>query len=166
LFDLSSFLLHAGIFIGLATFFLLVLVIYNPRLMMQDYPPAIKSAVPPKTEHEKRLSIWLGLPFMLVLFIYPFYATFAFQAQAGGGAGFFRLFLYAFGIAFAFNLWDWLVLDWLVFCTLTPRSFVLPGTEGHPAYKDYVFHFRAFLIGTVYSILMALFTTGIVALFG
>jgi hypothetical protein len=156
LFDLSSFLLHAGIFIGLATFFLLVLVIYNPRLMMQDYPPAIKSAVPPKTEHEKRLSIWLGLPFMLVLFIYPFYATFAFQAQADGGAGFSRRSCTPSGSPVAFNLWDWLVLDWLVFCTLTPRNFVLPGTEGHPAYKDYVFH--SFLIGTVYSILMALIT--------
>jgi len=40
------------------------------------------------------------------------------------------LWLYAFGVAFAFNLWDWLILDWLVFCTITPKQFVIPGSEG------------------------------------
>lgn len=164
MFDLSQFLLHAAIYVGLATLFLLGLVVYNPRLMMQDYPPAIKAAVPPKTDREKRLSTWLGLPFLFVLFLYPVYATFTFRA--GGEAGFLALFGYAFGIAFAFNLWDWLVLDWLIFCTLTPKWFVLPGSEGHPAYKDYAFHFRGFLIGTAFSTVMGLIAAGIVALFG
>jgi hypothetical protein len=166
MFDLSQFLMHAGIYVGLATVFLLGLVLYNPRLMMQDYPPAIKAVVPPRTEREKRLATWLGLPFILVLFVYPVFATFRLQAGAGGEAGFFSSFLYAFGVAFAFNLWDWLVLDWLVFCTLTPRAFVLPGSEGHPAYKDYAFHFRGFLIGTGFSAVMGLIAAGVVVLFG
>jgi hypothetical protein len=104
------------------------------------------------------------LPFILVLLAFPVYATFVFQARTGG-AGFLSLWLYAFGIAFAFNLWDWLVLDWLVFCTITPKQFVIPGSEGHPAYKDYFFHFRGFLIGTVFSAVMGLIAAGIVALF-
>ena len=166
MFDLSQFLLHAAVYVGLATLFLLGLVVYNPRLMMQDYPPAIKAVVPPRTDREKRLSTWLGLPFLLILFVYPVHAAFTFQAQAGGEAGFLPLFGYAFGIAFAFNLWDWLVLDWLIFCTLTPKWFVLPGSEGHPAYKDYAFHFRGFLIGTAFSALMGMIAAGIVALFG
>lgn len=163
MFDLPLFLVHASLYVGLATIFLLGLVLYSPRLMLQDYPPAIKAIVPPKTEQEKRLSTWLGLPFLLVLLVFPVYATFIYQAQ-NEGAGFFSLWLYAFGIAFAFNLWDWLALDWLVFCTLTPRQFVIPGSEGHPAYKDYFFHFRGFLIGTVFSVLMGLIAAGIVAL--
>jgi len=138
------------------------LVLYNPRLMLQDYPPAIKEIVLPKTEQEKRLSTWLGLPFILVLFIFPVYATLVFQARAGGDPGFLLLWLYAFGIAFAFNLWDWLILDWLVFCTITPKQFVIPGSEGHPAYKDYFFHFRGFLIGTAFSAVLGLITAGIV----
>lgn len=162
----SHFLLHAVIYVALATVFLLALVLYNPRLMLQDYPPAIKAAVPPKTEREKRLSTWLGLPFILILFAYPVLAAFSFQARAGGEAGFLDLFLFAFGIAFAFNLWDWLVLDWLVFCTLTPKYFVIPGSEGHPAYKDYAFHFRGFLIGTVFSAAMGSVAAGIVAVVG
>jgi len=161
----SMFVSHSGLYVALATIFLLFLVIQNPRLMLQDYPPAIKEIVPSKTEQEKRLSTWLGMPFILVLFIFPIYATFVFQDLTGGDLGFLSLWLYAFGIAFAFNLWDWLVLDWLVFCTITPKRFVILGSEGHPAYKDYFFHFRGFLIGTVFSAIMGLVTAGIVSSF-
>jgi hypothetical protein len=166
MFDLSQFLLHAGFLCGLVTIFLLAMVFYNPRLMLQDYPSAIQALVPPKTGKEKRLTILLGLPLIFLLSVYPVYATFAFQAGAGGRAGFLHLFLYAFGFSLVFNLWDWLVLDWLIFCTLTPRRFVLPGTEGNPAYKDYAFHFRGFLKGIGFSLLMGLIAAGIVALFG
>ena len=160
----QQFLLDAAIYVGLATVLLLVLVFYNPRLMLQDYPPSFKAVVPPKTQQEKRLSTWLGMPFLLVLLLYPIYATFVFRSSREAGTGFLQLWLYAFGIAFAFNLWDWLVLDWLVFCTFTPNAFVLPGSEGHPAYKDYAFHFRGFLIGTGFSALMGLIAAGIYTL--
>jgi len=105
-FDFPLFLSHSGLYVALATISLLFLVLQNPRLMLQDYPPAIKEIVPPKTEAEKRQSTWLGLPFMIILFVFPIFATSGFQARAGGGAGFLSLWSYAFGIAFAFNLWD------------------------------------------------------------
>ena len=165
-FDFPLFLSFSGLYVTLATIALLFLVLYNPRLMLQDYPPAIQEIVPPKTDAEKRQSLWLGLPFMLVLFVFPIYATFAFQSRVGEDAGFMSLWLFAFGIAFAFNLWDWLILDWLGFCTITPKGFVIPGSEGHPAYKDYFFHFRGFLIGTVFSAVMGLVGAGVVAIFG
>ncbi len=164
--ELSGFLVHSAVYIALATLFLVGLVLYNPRLMLQDYPPAIQKGVPPKSEKEKRLSLWLGLPFLLILLVYPVYATLAFHSRTGGEMGFFSLWLYAFGIAFAFNLWDWLVLDWLFFCTITPKAFVIPGSEGNPAYKDYFFHFRGFLIGTVFSAVLGAIAAGIVAVLG
>jgi hypothetical protein len=157
---LSFFLLHAGIYVVLATLVLSGLVLYNPRLMLQDYPPAIKEIVSPKTAQEKRLSTILGLPFLLVLFIYPVVAVSIFQAQFGE-QNFITLWLFIFGIAFAFNLWDWLVLDWLIFCKITPRWMVIPGSEGHAAYKDYFFHFRGFLIGTVFSVVLGLILAAI-----
>jgi len=157
-------LLHSGLYILLGTACLVGLVFYNPRLMLQDYPPAIQAVVPPKTEAERKQSVKLGLPFLMVLFFYPFVAAFQFHSQGGGQAGFLDLWLYTFGLVFAFNLWDWLVLDWLLFCTITPRQFVIPGSEGHPAYKDYAFHFRGFLIGTVFSLVMALIVAGVVVL--
>jgi hypothetical protein len=39
-----------------------------------------------------------------------------------------------------------------MFCTITPKFLVIPGTDGMAAYKDYGYHFRGFLIGTVFSI--------------
>lgn len=157
-------MIHAAIYVGLATVLLVGLVVYNPRLMLQDYPPAIQAVVPPKSATEKRLSIWLGLPFLLVLLVYPIYATFDYRSSAQ--AGFLQLWLYAFGIVFAFNVWDWLVLDWLVFCSITPRFLVVPGSEGHPAYKDYFFHFRGFLIGSIFSAALGLIAAGVVSVMG
>jgi hypothetical protein len=165
IFDFPAFLSHSGLFVALATIALLFIVIKNPRLMLQDYPPAIQEIVPPKTDAEKRQSTWLGMPFLLILVVFPVYATFVFDARTSGEANFLSLWLYAFGIPFAFNLWDWLILDWLVFCTITPKRFVIPGSEGHPAYKDYFFHFRGFLVGTVFSGIMGLIAAGIVAIF-
>lgn len=149
--NISQLMLDASIYIGLATVFLVGLVLYNPRLMLQDYPPAIKAILPPKTDQEKKLSLRLGMPFLVTLLALPF----VFTARLNG-TSFLELFLHGFGIVWLFNIWDWLVLDWLVFCTITPKSFVIPGSEGHPAYKDYAFHFRGFLIGTVFSLIMGL----------
>jgi len=61
-------------------------------------------------------------------------------------------FVNAFVVMLAFNHFDWLVLDWLVFCTLTPGFVVLPGTEGMAGYKDYAMHFRGFLIGLGFAL--------------
>lgn len=157
MFHFSRFSLDASIYIGLATVFLVGLVLYNPRLMLQDYPPAIKAIVPPKTEAEKRQSLLLGMPFLLTLLVLPFVFTFWLEETT-----FWGLFLHAFGVVWAFNVWDWLVLDWLVFCFLTPKAFVIPGSEGHPAYKDYAFHFRGFLIGTVFSLALGLIAATVV----
>jgi hypothetical protein len=155
--NLPQLLIDSALYVGLATFLLLALVLYNPRLMLQDYPPAIKAVVPPKTETEKRQSLWLGMPFLLVLLIFPFVAVFRVNEIS-----FIDLFLHAFGVVWAFNVWDWLVLDWLVFCTITPKMFIIPGSEGHPAYKDYAFHFRGFLIGTGFSLAIGLIVATVV----
>lgn len=151
--NFSQLLIDSAIYVALATLPLVGLVLYNPRLMLQDYPPAIKAIVPPKTDAEKRQSTLLGMPFLLALLVLPFVFVFRLNETS-----FLALFVHAFGIVWAFNIWDWLVLDWLVFCSLTPKRFVIPGSEGHPAYKDYAFHFRGFLIGTVFSLVMALIT--------
>ena len=149
--NFSQLLTDSAIYVAVVTLLLVGLVLYNPRLMLQDYPPAIKAIVPPKTETEKRQSTLLGMPFLLALLVLPFVFVFRLDETS-----FLALFAYAFGIVWVFNIWDWLVLDWLVFCTLTPKMFVIPGSEGHPAYKDYAFHFRGFLIGTVFSLVMGL----------
>ena len=143
------FLRDALLYVSLTSVCLLALVLHSPRLMLNDYPPAIRALVPPKTKGEQRSSIVLGIPLLLAMFGFPVHAAFAIRATQH--AGFFAVWAYASGIVFSFNVWDWLAIDWFLFCTITPRWVVIPGTEGHPAYQDYFFHFKGFLIGTVFS---------------
>jgi hypothetical protein len=70
--------------------------------------------------------------------------------------GFLGVFLGGFGVLFLSNLVDWLILDWLIFCTITPKFVVIPGTEGMAGYKNYAMHFKGFLIGTVLSVVIGL----------
>ena len=76
--------------------------------------------------------------------------------------GFLEIFLSAFGVILLSNLVDWLILDWLIICTITPKFVVLPGTEGMAGYKNYAMHFRGFLIGTALSVVVGLIIAGIV----
>ncbi len=125
----------------------------NPRLMLQDYPKDIQAAVPPKTQEEKRQTLYWSIPFWLLLLGFPIAA--ALTAYAAN-LGFLDVFLSAFGMAFLFNLVDWLILDWFIICTITPTFVVLPGTEGMAGYKNYAMHFKGFLIGTVLSVVIGL----------
>lgn len=138
---------------GLAMSVLMVFLIggslyANPRLWVNDYPPDIRAKVPPKTEAEKKASLVVAIPFLLVLFGIPAGGGYAYIQHAGELATFWGIFVTIFGIASLGNLTDLLLIDWLVGCYLTPSFIVLPGTEGMGGYKDYAFHFRGFLIGT------------------
>jgi hypothetical protein len=125
---------------------LFAMALRNPRLMLQDYPKDMQAAVPPKTAAERRETVGWGVLFLVLLFGTPLAAAVTARLQQPGlsfGGGFLNVFL----VLLVFNLVDWLLLDWLVFCTLTPRFVILPGTEGMAGYKDYAIHFRGFLIG-------------------
>jgi len=130
---------------------LLWMITKNPRMMLQDYPQEIIEIVPPKTEKEKKDARLYGLPFLGLLFFYPLAA--GFYTKFNTDYSFYNIWVYVFSLLISFNVFDLLVIDWLIFCTITPTFIVIPGTERHPAYKDYRFHFTAFLKGTVFSIL-------------
>jgi hypothetical protein len=134
----------------------------NPRSWLQDYPPEIRNRVPPKTAQEKKLSLIWGIPFLITLLVLPLLACLEAAQQSSGNITYSRLFLNAFGVAIFFNMVDLVVIDWLIVCGITPKFLVLPGTEGMKAYKDYFFHFKAFLIGTILSVLIALLISAIV----
>src|SRR3954468_24641769 len=127
----------------------------NPRIWLNDFPADIRRAVPPKTDNEKRQSLWWGIPFLLLLVGAPFVSCLLFELEHPERVTFGTLFLNGFGVVFVFNVVDLLIIDWLVLCAFTPRSFVIPGTEGMAGYKDYGHHFRGFLIGIVVSAVVA-----------
>lgn len=143
-----------------ASLFTILILWVNPRIFLHDYPIGIQEKVPKKTKAESRLTNLLVIPFTLFFLLGPFISTLALKEQ--GDVHFLALWLNATGVVFVFNVVDWLILDWLMFCSLTPRFMVIPGSEGMAEYKDYWFHFRGFLHGTVYSILGGLVIAGIV----
>jgi hypothetical protein len=161
--NFSRILIHGGALSLLSSLYLLAVLYYNPRLFLQDYPDEVQARVPPKTAQERRQSLLVGVPFLLLLIAVPTLSTLALKNQAGG-ATFWQLFLNAFGVVFSFNLVDWLLLDWLIICTLKPRFLIIPGTEGMDSYEDYAYHFRGFLIGTLLSLVAGLAIAAVVAL--
>lgn len=139
---------------------LLAIGLSNPRVMLQDYPKDVQAVVEPKTAQEKRQTLYWGIPFWVLLLGFPLLAALSAKAVH---QGFWEIFLSAFGVFFLGNLVDWLIIDWLIFCTITPKFIVLPGTEGMAGYKNYAMHFKGFLIGTVISVVVGLIIATLVA---
>jgi hypothetical protein len=59
------------------------------------------------------------------------------------------------------NIFDLIVMDWLIFCTWNPKFIVLPGSKGNKAHKDYKFHFIGFLKGSVISAIGSIAIAGV-----
>jgi hypothetical protein len=98
--------------------------------------------------------------FLVLTISFPFAAALTSKTT---DRSFLEAFLIAFGEAFLFNLVDWLILDWLIFCTITPGLAVVPGTAGMAGYKNYAMHFRGFVVGSVFSIVLGLLIATTVA---
>lgn len=135
----------------------------NPRLLLQSYPADIQRAAEAKTAPERRQTRFIGAFFLLFLVGIPAVSTWLLERSHSGDIAFSTAFLNAFGIMSVFNAVDLLVIDWLLFCAVTPKFLVIEGTEGMAGYKDCLFHFRGFAVGTVLAaaaslILAAAFT--------
>ena len=163
MFHWSKIIIDGSLLSIIASILLILGMRINPRILLQDYPKDIQAAVDPKTPSEKKLSLLLGMPFLLALILIPFFSTLSLKPHTSSLAA---LFINAFGVVFIFNLVDWLLLDWLMFCTITPKFVVVPGTEGKAGYKDYWFHLRGFFIGTILSAVNGAVITAVVLLFG
>lgn len=117
--------------------------LFNPRLWLNDYPKEIQNMVPENTKEEKLVKGLIGIPFLLIMFGYPIYSTYALKISMGPSFTIPIAFFNMFMICSIFNLFDLLILDWLIFCRINPKYLVLKGTDGSKAYKDYEFHLRA-----------------------
>lgn len=69
---------------------------------------------------------------------------------------------FIWGLMMFFNLWNLIIIDWLVICAITPKFLVIPGTEGNKAYKNYLFHFVAFLKGILITFIISLIITVVI----
>jgi hypothetical protein len=123
-----------------------VSLVLAPDMWVGDYPPDVRERYGRMSPRAARLRPWVAIPFFLAIFVLPLLSLARLESELGA-----VLFLPALASSFltlmTFNLFDLLVADWLVFCTLQPRWIVLPGTEGLAGYRDYRFHFVGFLKG-------------------
>lgn len=129
---------------------------YNPELMLRSYPPDIKAKYGPARPETTRQRKFLMLP-LLALLIVVFGSAVA-QLQP---LTFTNAFLCAFLVLMTFNLYDLIVLDWLMFGLFLPKWAILPGTEGMAGYSDYSFAFKGFLKGCVISVMMGVIVASI-----
>ncbi|CAA9216818.1 MAG: hypothetical protein AVDCRST_MAG93-269 [uncultured Chloroflexia bacterium] len=135
---------------------------YNPEIWLNGYPPAIRQKVGPMSPRAKRQGTLLIIPFMAIFFGVLVYSNLRLRKQNGGNLSFLAAFLNAYAVFMTFNLFDLVVLDYLVFIKLRPDFVVLPGTEGMEAYGNVRFHLMAFLkgigLGVVPSLIIAFLT--------
>lgn len=148
---ISISLIYSVIYIALFSLFTLITLKINPRIWLHDYPKEIQDDLEPKSALEKRDSVRLSLFFILLFVGTPLIMTFLNPIRMSGSIPYLPYFFHFMIILQLANLNDLLILDWLIFCRITPGFLVISGSEGHKGYKNYLFHFVGFLKGCIIS---------------
>ncbi len=128
----------------------------KPVVPASVVPPDVPAyAVPPEVEARRQRKRLL-VPVLLAIVGTLTAAVWTLPA-AGIAPSFATVFACGFLVAFVFNLFDLLVIDWLLIVAWRPRWFVPPGTEGDAANRTYRFHFVGFLKGLGFCVVAGLF---------
>ena len=136
----------------------------DPMVMIMSYPPNVIKRVEQlpqysgciKEKEKKHISKKIfGLFFFAILL--------AIVAYFSGCREFLDTFLHVFMLFFVVNIYDMVVLDWGIFCH--SKKLRIPGTEDMDEdYKDYLFHVKGAVKGTLIGIIVALLS-GVIMLF-
>lgn len=130
---------------------------YNPRLWLQDYPQVVKDKVPPMNDQEKRLQKIIVVPFLLLMVGAPYLSVTLVKAANSGVITFPYAYLTALGVLQVFNLFDAVVLDYLILVRMKPAFAIIPGTTSEDSFNVGVaFQVRNFLKGVVITAVLAL----------
>lgn len=122
-----------GLIISIGIGFLVLLSIYiNPRIWFQDFPASVQAALPPMNAMEKRQRAVFAVLFIGALLGGFLLSTWRLRVANGGELPYVTAFVHLYLLFLIFNLWDTLVLDWLVLGTLRPKWAIPPGAEGMP----------------------------------
>lgn len=136
-----------GVGLGMLILFSLY---FNPRLWLQDYPPEVRAQVPPLTAIERRHRAIFGILFMLAVIGGLLLVAWRLRAAHGGSLAFGAAWLHSYLVFTMFNLFDTLVVDYLVLTVLRPAWAIVPGTEALlPRYLTVSAHGKAFVRGQV-----------------
>jgi hypothetical protein len=155
-------LAYGGVLSGISCALLLGILWINPEILLKDYPPDIQAKYGPMSRRSKRQRIPVAVLFGAVVLGVVAASFVEVRANSGGHIPFLTAFVHLFVMFSLFNLVDLLILDWPL-VAMRPSFIVLRGTAGLAGYRDYGFHFRGFLIGTVLVLISSVLIAGVVA---
>jgi len=147
---LTHLVTHGFIYSVIVTGYLfLMMVAISPRVWgYSDYSQEIKDKVPPQTKDERKLALFVGLPWFIFTFGFPIYSTIMLKAKLLGEIPIQTAFLNLLVMFLLVTFGDLVILDWLIISVITPRFVIIPGTKTED-YKDFSHHYKAQLKATL-----------------
>ena len=156
--------LECVIAVALFTVIVIPVALINPLFVVGDYPPAIikrcvelKIIPERKTRFTKKELVKKIIAMILFVFLFAFVVH-----KVNGAETFLEGFIYSYIIWFVVCWWDAFILDCGLFCHL--KRFRIPGTEDMKEYKDYLFHIKGSIRGSLIGII-ACMIVGIIVMF-
>ncbi len=158
-------LFQSGLIYGLAlsltlTAIMIISGVLAADIWVGDYPPDIRQKYGAMSPRAARLRPAIAVLFFTAILAIPFLGLFNLRAEHGD-IPFLAALVFSVTTLLVFNIFDLIVLDWLLFCTIQPRPMILPGTEGMAGYRDYRFHFVGFLKGLGFCTVGGLLIAGL-----
>lgn len=140
---------------------------YDADIFHDDYPPDVRAAAGPISARAKKERLVLIAPLVATVLSVPLVSTRRLTRDTrdkGGSLSVTGAFLHAYGVRLVFNVFDAVVVDYLLIMRLQPRFVILPGTEGLPGYADVSFHAKAFLKSLILTVPTRLLVAGLTRL--
>lgn len=133
-----------AVFAGFFSAIVLGGVLVARDAMLSDAPESVRASYGKPQSAKGRLVQRIMIALLLLAFVASAAGgLLALRAVAGGDIGFWPAFAFGAVMILILHLVDLIVLDWLVVSLWQPAFLMLPGTQGHPAYRDYWHHVRA-----------------------
>ena len=155
-----NFLIHCIVYAGLYTVLLLITILKSPRLLLDYYPEEIRSQVLPKTKYEILKAKKYQRVFAVLYVMYPFVIT-CFNSLKQNWQ-FWETVFFSWRLMLFVSIYSLIIIDWLVFCTITPPFIVIPGSAGNKAYKNYNIPFFKFLRNLVIITVLSIFNAFVI----
>ena len=137
---------------------------YNPRLWLNDAPPRVRMLAPPLTDAERRDRLIVGILFFLTLIAAITWSARRLLHEHGAMLSFGVAFAHFFGVFLLFNLFDLVIIDWVVLLMIRPsflKRLSVPGLSYEETVGDYRYHCTAFLKGLGVITVIGLIAAGL-----
>lgn len=162
--DLGGIVVYGSLLSLLTSLIILLAVFFNPRFARNDLPKDIQKEVPPLTRREKQHALLFLAPLIALMIGIPFAFALALEGEQGSGVSYLALAGHIFAVLLTANIFELVVVDWLVYCTIRPKRLVIPNTEGMAGYRDYVHHLKSHARGAAVMLLLSFALAGVVLL--